>query len=283
MDNNLNTSKLKRMMKSKGFVTALCAVLAVAVLLIGYNVRLNNATKPVKVPVARTRLTTRHQITEDDIIYVNVPQGALGGDYYSNAGYVIGQYVNVDTTIPEGSLFYRGAIVSKEDLPDEALLDVPDGETLYYLTVNMTTSYTNSILPNRYIDLYISTKDDGKALVGKLFENVRVLQVKTADGKNVFENSEESRVPYVIIFSLPEEYHLLLRKVTAINNYSISASDSGFSRIEISPVPTNKFYHDEDNELKVTVASNRLKEYIENLSNILPEDVVDDNFFTNNQ
>ena len=27
----------------------------------------------------------------------------------------------------------------------------------------MLTSYTNSILPNNYIDIYMSTKDNGKA------------------------------------------------------------------------------------------------------------------------
>lgn len=92
------------------------------------------------------------------------------------------------------------------------MYDVAEGETLYYLTVNMLTSYTNSILPGNYIDIYLSTKENNKALVGKILENVKILAVKTSDGKNVFENSDESRTPYVIIFALPEEQHLLLRK-----------------------------------------------------------------------
>lgn len=280
MDNNLNASKLKRMVKSKGFVTALCAMLAVAVLLVGYNIRINSATKPVKVPVANKRLTTRHLITEEDIKYVDIPQGALDGDYIANKEQVINQYVNVDTTIPEGSLFYRGAVVSKNDLPDEALLSVPEGETLYYLTVNMLTSYTNSILPNRYVDIYVSTKENGKALVGKLFENVKILQVKTADGQNVFDDSEESRTPYVIMFSLKEEDHLLLRKVTAINNYSISSADSGFARIDLIPVPTTAFYKDGDTEVKAEVSSQYLKEYILNLSETIPEDIKVEDFVT---
>ena len=49
MDNNLNASKFKRMIKSKGFVTAICAVLAVVVLIVGYNVRINNATKQINI------------------------------------------------------------------------------------------------------------------------------------------------------------------------------------------------------------------------------------------
>ena len=267
MNNNLNTSKLKTMFRSKGFVTGLCAVLAVAVLLIGYNIRINNATKPRKVPVASHRLTARHLITEDDIMYIDIPQAAtVGVDFFANSSYVIGQYVNVDTTIPEGSMFYREAIVSKDELPDEALLNVGEGETLYYLTVNMLTSYTNSIIPNRYIDIYISTKDNDKAVVGKLLSNVKVLQVKTSDGKNVFDDSEESRVPYVIMFALPENQHLLLRYINAINNFSISSGNSGFARIDVIPIPTTAFFKDGDEEVKPTIASSYLEEMILNLA-----------------
>lgn len=271
--NNVNASKLKRMMKSKSFVTAACAVLAVVVLLVAYNMRIRNATQPVRVPVATRRLTARHLITEEDIRYVEIPSGALSGDYYPRKEYVVGKYVNYDTTIQEGSLFYTGAIVSKSELPDEALLNVPEGETLYYLTVNMLTSFTNSILPGRYIDIYISTKEDNKALVGKVLENIKVLQVKTSDGRNVFDDSQSSRVPYVIMFSLPEEQHLLMRYINAINNYSISAANSGFSRIEVIPIPTTAYYKDGDKEIQSTVSSQYLKDYILNLAAVIPEDV----------
>lgn len=282
MANNLNATKLKRMVKSKGFVTAACAVLAVVVLVVGYNIRIKDATKPVRVPVATQKLTSRHEITQEDVSYVEIPQGALAGDYYANSQYVIGQYVNVDTTIPKGSMFYRGAIVSSSELPDEALLNVKEGETLYYLTVNMLTSYTNSILPNRYIDIYISTKENGKALVGKLLKNVKVLQVKTSDGKNVFENSEETRTPYVIMFALPEDQHLLLRKITAINNYSISSENSGFSRIEIIPIPTTAYSNDEKENVEPEIASDYLEDYILNLAAIIPENATDLDFVQNN-
>ncbi len=272
-NNNVNVSKLKKITKSKSFVTATCAVLAVLVLIVGYNLRIRNATQPVRVPVATRRLTARHLITEEDVRYVEVPSGALSGDYFSRSEYVIGQYVNYDSTIQEGSLFYVGSIVSRDELPDEALLNVPEGETLYYLTVNMLTSFTNSILPGRYIDLYISTEADKKALVGKMLENVKVLQVKTADGRNVFDDSEDSRVPYVIMFSVPEDQHLLLRDINAINNYSISSGSTGFSRIDVIPVPTKAYFKDGDKEIQSTVSSQFLKDYILNMAAIIPEDV----------
>lgn len=274
MDNNLNTSKIKRFLKNKSTVTALCMLLMVIIIIVGYNVSVNNATKPVKIPVAATTIQPKTEITADKVAVISVPQSALKGSYYSKSENVIGLYSNVNTLIPAGSFFYKEAVVKKTELPDSALYEVPEGETLYYLTVNMLTSYTNSILPGNYIDIYISTKENGLALVGKLLKNVKILAVKTSDGQNVFENSEENRVPYVVIFSLPEEQHLLLRKVNAINNYSIATGTSNFSRIEVIPVPSVENLEGAGQEITSNVTSQYLKDYILNMSAEVPEDVI---------
>ncbi len=277
---NVNTSKFKGLLKSKGFITALCAVLAVAVLLISYNIRVNQAVKPVKIPVAKQTIQPRRLITEDMIEYRNVPKGGLSGNYYDNPNLIVGKYSNVNSIIPQGSMFFKEAVVSREELPDSSLYEVPKGETLYYLTVNMLTTYTNSVLPGNYIDLYLSTKFSNKALVGKFIKDIKVLAVKTADGKNVFENADESRTPYVIIFSLPEDQHLLLRKINAINNYSVANPNSGFARIELIPVPNTVNYTDTTESVKTVVNSQYLKEYVLNMSASIPEDIPDINIET---
>ena len=284
MDNNLNTSKFKRFFKRKNTVTALCAILIVVVLVVGYTWRVNSATKPVSIPVAKVTIQPKTEITADMITVIKVPKEALKGNYIDNTSSVIGKYSNVNTVIPAGSLFYKESVTTKEDLPDSSLYDVPEGETLFYLTVNMLTSYTNSILPGNYIDIYISTKENGKALVGKLLKDVKILAVKTSDGKNVFENSDETRVPYVIIFSLPEEQHLLLRKINAINNYSVYSGNSGFSRIDIIPVPTTANFEGSDEQITSNVTSQYLQDYILNMAATVPEDVpiVDNNSSINN-
>lgn len=278
---NVNASKLTRMVKSKGFVTGLCGVLAVAVLLIGYNIRINNATKPVSLPVAKYTIDPKTKITDDMIEYRDIPKGALNSEYYANKNQIINKYTKINAIIPAGSMFYTELLTEKEELPDSALYDVPEGETLYYLTVNMLTSYTNSILPNNYIDIYMSTKDNGKALVGKLLQNIKILAVKTSEGKNVFEGGDETRIPYVIIFSLPEEQHLLLRKINAINNYSVANENGGFARIDITPVPTNVNINNRDNEIVSEVSSQYLSEYVLNLAAELPDEISNIDFNLN--
>lgn len=273
MDNNLNTSKIKRFFKNKNTVTALAAILIVVILVAGYNIRITKATQPVNVPVAKETIQPKTEITSDKIATISIPRDALRGTFYESTGDIVGKYTNVNTIVPAGSLFYREAVVSKNELPDSSLYDVPEGETLFYLTVNMLTSYTNSILPGNYVDIYLSTRENGKALVGKLLKDVKILAVKTSDGQNVFENSDESRVPYVIIFSLPEEQHLLLRKINAINNYSIMSGSSSFSRIEIIPVPTTANFGGSNEQITSNVTSQYLSDYILNMSSSIPEDV----------
>ena len=65
----------------------------------------------------------------------------------------------------------------------------------------------------------------------------------------------------------------MLRKVNAINSYSIAAANSNYSRIELIPVPTTTNFGNTDEEIEINVSSQYLKEYIDNMALIVPEDV----------
>mgnify|MGYP006874869832 CR=1 FL=1 len=51
--------------------------------------------------------------------------------------------------------------------------------------------------------------NDGKAMFGKFVEDVKVLAVKDKNGRHVFENSDETRTPAIIIFAVPEELTII--------------------------------------------------------------------------
>lgn len=267
-----NNGKIMDFLKNKNTVTALCAILIVAILIIGYQVRVNKATMPVEVPFAKETIQPRTQITPDMIDYKKVPAEALGGNFYGvgelRAAIQGGQlYTNVNTLIPAGSLFYKDAVSNVQELPDSALFGVPEGETLYYLTVNMLSTYQNSILPGKYIDIYATYKENDHAYVGKLFANVKVLAVKTADGQNVFENGDETRVPSVILFSLKEENHLILRRVDAIMRF-------GLGEISIFPIPTTAGEDKKDSNLETYVTSDIIVDFINQKADALPENIL---------
>lgn len=261
--------KLKKFLQNKNTVTFIGALLIVLVLYVFYNWNVSKAVSPIKVPYAKVTIQPKTEITSAMIGYMDVAAAGVKGSVITDVKKIIGMYSDVNTLIPEGSMFYESAVVSQEELPDSALYDVKEGESLYYLGVNMTSSYSNSMVPGNYIDIYIqtTTTENGvnKVMVGKLVENVKILAVKTSNGQNVFENTDEVRIPATIIFGVSEDIHLLLRKASLIGNLN------SYSKVDIIPVPsTVSIYTPEGDNIVTNITSDYLKEFIEQKSVYVP-------------
>jgi hypothetical protein len=260
--NNI-TVGLKKFLTNKNTVTVLGVILAILVLYIGYNWRVKQATNPISVPYALQEINPSTQITEDMVGEAQVPPSMIKGDIYRSKQSVIDKYSGADCLIPSGSLFYTRCVVEKDQLPDSIILDYPKGYVLYYMSVNMETTYSNSIYPGNYIDLYFKATygstdendpNNGKVMVGKLLENVKVLAVRDSSGKNVFSNTNENAVPSQLIFAVPEEYYILLKKADYLRNYST----------ELSPVPTAESKKSNPGDLKLS--SKDIKDFINNVT-----------------
>ena len=252
---------LKRFFSNKNTVSIICGVLAILVLYIGYNIRIKSLTDPISVPYALNTINPGEQITSGDVGTTNVPKSMIKGSVITTASSVIGKYANADSVIPQGSLFYSRSVVSKESLPGVQAYDYPEGHVLVNLDVNMSTTYGNLVYPGNYIDIYLKavnkideenitsdTKD--MIMVGKLIENVKVLAVVDANGDNVFSNLEQKGSPAMVLFAVPEEYHILLRKAMYLRTYEAT----------LIPVPTKESLKTEPGE--VAISSENLKNFI---------------------
>ena len=249
---------IKKFLSNKNTVTVVGVVVAVLVLYIAYNMRVQAAVNPISVPYAKEQIKPGIQITEDRVGTMEVPPSMLQGEVIKNTAEVIDKYSNADTLIPKGSLFYTRQVVEKEQLPANIILDYPKGYVLYNMPVNTESTYGNSIYPGNYIDIYLKitrkavegqvvTSDAEKMQYGKLVENVKVLAVKDASGQPVFSNLDEQRTPAMIVFALPEDYYLLLKKASYLQSY-----DS-----QLVPVPTNESLKDEPGSLEISSESLR--------------------------
>ena len=256
--------KFKKFITNKNTVTIIGLLLIVGILYFVYNRQIKTATNPIKVPVAKVTIQPKTLITKDMIEYIEVPSVAVKKTTMTNSQNIIGKYSNYNTMIPAGSMFYTDALITKDELPDSALMDVADGEVLYNFPVTMNTSYQNSIMPGSKIDIYMKAmNDDHVLMVGKLLENVNVLAVKTNDGLNVFENTSERRTPAYIFFGVSPEIHILLRKASYLTNYSVV----------LFPVPHGATYSNESNE--AIVSTDELKEFINAHTVTLVENTTD--------
>ena len=267
----MDTTKIVKFLKNKNTVTALASIIIVLVLVLGYNMRINSVTTPVPVPYAAVTIQPGTLIDESMIDYISVPSSAIKGKIIKNKRGIINRYSAGNTMIPIGSFFYESALANEATNNDKELYEkIGEGEVLNYITVNMLSSYSNSIVPGNYVDIYASVQaaDEKetnilKNKVAKLFENVKIVDVRTSDGRSVFASSEEARTPAVIYFGLPKEADTILNMVHAINSWGGGATEEGekltTTDIKLTPIPTTAGFDKKDSDsLEVRITSPKL-------------------------
>ena len=234
--NNLKAS-MKKLLGNKNTVTILGIILCLVILAIGYNYRINSKVELVQVPYAVETIQPRTYIKDSMVGIMNVPKSFLVGNYYTQKQNIVGKYSNYNTIIAKGSLFYTDLVTSK-------------GYTVINYPVDIASTYANSMAPGSYINIYYkSLNDKGEVMFGKFISNVKVLDVKDSSGQHVFENSEDTRTPAYMLFAVPEETHLLLRKALYLKEYAV----------ELILVPNTTTLTEKD---KVQVSSDDIENFI---------------------
>lgn len=252
---------IKKFLQNKNTVTVLGVIAAIVILYVAYNMRVQSAINPINVPYAKVQINPGTQITADMVGTRAVPPSMLEGEVLTVQNQVIDKYSSADTVIPAGSLFYKRTVVEKEQLPANIILTYPKGYVLYNMSVDTASTYGNSVYPGNYIDIYLKavnkladgeevTADADKIMLGKLLANVKVLAVKDSSGQPVFSNLDEQRTPSMIVFAVPEEYYILLKKAEYLRSYEST----------LIPVPTNESLKDEPGDLEIS--SEQLKDWI---------------------
>lgn len=256
---------LKRFFKNKNTVTILGVLAVILVLFFGYRYQINKMVSPVTgIPIATKTIQPRTEITKDMIEYIDVAPVVLQkGDIIQSSSAIIGKYSNYNTVIPKGSFFYKDTVIDEAKLPDSAFINLKKGEIPYNFPVDIDSTYGNSIFPENYIDIYMkANNEEGKLMVGKLIENVKVLAVKDSSGRHVFESTSEDRQPAYLIFGVKADINILLRKASYMGNYSVV----------LFPVPHGVEVKVEEGETAVT--SQTLKDFIN--ANTVPNDEIED-------
>lgn len=247
---------LNKFLRNKNTVTILGVLACIAILFVGYNIRINQKTALVTVYYANQTIQPKTKITEDMVSRTQVPKSFILGDYYKNYENIIGKYSNYNTMIAEGSLFYTDLLVEEANLPDAIFYDINEGERVVSFPVTTALTYGNSIMPGNIVDIYVKLIDgSGKVVYGEFYENIETLAVKDSNGKNVFENTEEERTPAYLYFSLPEAKYLLFSSLNYISDNSKEGD------IEVVIVP-NTVKFDAKDPLATEVTSDYLYDYV---------------------
>jgi len=251
------SGSFNKFLKNKNTVTILGVLACLVILYAGYTMRINTKTALVDVYYANQTIQPKTKITEEMVSKTSVPGSFIKGAYYKNYNDIVGKYSNYNTMIAEGSLFYSDLLVEESNLPDAIFYDVNEGERVVSYRVDTETTYGNSMMPGNKIDIYVKLiNDKGKIVYGQMMENVEILGVKDSEGRNVFENTEESRSPSYIYFSLEEAKYLLFSGL----KYVKETFNTTYS-VEIALVPNTATFVSDD-PLAVEVSSDYLYDFV---------------------
>ena len=242
----------KRFFGNKNTVTIIGVFAAIAVLYFGYQWRVQQEVELIPIPFATRTISGNTQITAEMVSTVRVNRAFLNNahDVVQASNQVIGMFVRYDTTVVEGSPFFRSQIMPVEQLPNFMIRDIPDGFTLYSLPVTLHMTYGNSIMPGDYIDLFFSAVDDNRRVIfGRFIESIRVLSVKDSRGQHVFTSASNAD-PAFINFAVPDNFFILLRMTDLITT----------NNIQITPVPRNLNFS--ENPSATTITSIEIEHFI---------------------
>ena len=195
-----------KIFKNKSMVTLIAMIVCLAILYFAYNYRVNKAIQAVDVPIATRKIEAREEIKAEDIKTKKVASAMITENVIRRKEDLEGKYVNYNTFIPEGSLFYRSAVVTWDEMPDSSWNKIEDGNTIVSLAVNSTTTFGNSIYPGTVIDLYYKNYNaEGKLFIGILIKDIKVLAVKDDAGNHIFTRSADQRQASALIFQGPSQ------------------------------------------------------------------------------
>ena len=211
---------LKRFFTNKNVVTIILVIVILVALYFGYSGSIKKQTNPVNMPTAAEKINPKTKITSEHIEYKQVANSMIDENAIRNTDLILDRYTNVNVTIPQGSLFYEEFLVDSDKLPGNWIeqLDYEKGELGYYMDVDVESTLGNNVLPNTYIDIYMSATDEnGTLMFGKLMKNIKVLVVHDGSGVDVFSDSEAVAEPAKIGFAVGQDYYILLKKADYLN------------------------------------------------------------------
>jgi hypothetical protein len=248
--------------KNKNTVTIFGAIIITSILYFSYNLQIERAISPIKVPIARVTIDQKTKVTKSMIEIIDMAPIMVKSNVIVNQSDLLDKYTNYNYTIPKGSLFYKDTGLLVNSLPDSIYTDLSSTLIPFQFEVDLDSTYGNSIRPESYVDIYMKSIDEnGTLMVGKLISNAKVLAVKDSTGADVF-TGERAKAPATLLFAFNKEMQSLIRKATYLTGYEV----------ELFPVPLNRNTDNNGVPLITTVSTEYLRLFIESQTFTLAED-----------
>ena len=253
----------KKFLSNKNTITILGVLLGVVVLYLGYSWRITKSIQPTQIPYAKELLLSGTKITETQIGYTKVPKDTVKNmkNILTDAKDIKDKIVSFDSKIAPNSFFFKENLITEAEKPSSIFSNIPDGYTIYNLAVDSKKTYGNSMMPGTEIDIYLSAKDDDQKIIyGRIIQHIEIKYVKDKDGNNVFRDKDNLSESAIMMFAVPEDLFLLLKKAEKLG-------------LDLEPVGRNDVYSKSGTGVSLT--SEELQAFIIDKTRILQKECID--------
>ena len=219
---------MKRKMYIRLLQIAGCTAALLMLLFYGFTVRMNDLIDLRTTYVASRDIDPRMQITEADLLAVEVPQAYLKENTYNQKEDIIGKYTDIQGKIPEGSLFFMHMLESEEQMPDAPAASLKEGQVSYSLQTDLASAGGNLVVAGERVDLFVSIDRDRQAPVTDcLIENARVISIRDHKGLDL-NNEKSSGVPYLAVLAISREDISALSAAEQVGRIRMVVSSSAY-------------------------------------------------------
>lgn len=185
--------KKELLVKTSAIITGLILLLGMNGVL--FSLFVNEKLDLTQTYIASKDIAPRSEIKESDLLEIKIPKDYLMDYAYTNKNDIVGKYTEIQGMIPAGSVFYKNMLFDKEDIPDQASIQLKNGQTAYALEIDL--SKLGSILVGNRIDIYVTIKDAEKTISGYLIRNARVIAMKDHNGISL-QDENSTKIPYYV-------------------------------------------------------------------------------------
>ncbi len=182
-----------------------------------------------EVAIAKYSLKNRTLISEDEIEFIKVPESYLNEEVLVLKEDIVGKYVKINTLIPKGSFFYKGALDDYENIKDKLGNELLEGEVNFDISANNIKVNQAYLTKGMYVDIYLTINTD-KVLSDLLINNVRIIGLYDNNHHEIKDYDNDSYLQDISL-AVNKEALPYLNKAEVIGELSIVVSNDSYKNV----------------------------------------------------
>ena len=182
-----------------------------------------------EVAISKYSLKNRTLISEDEIEFIKVPEAYLNEEVLVSKEDIVGKYVKINTSVPNGSFFYRGALDDYENIKDKLGSELLEGEVNFDISANNIKVNQAYLTKGMYVDIYLTINTD-KVLSDLLINNVRIIGLYDNNHHEIKDYDIDSYLQDISL-AVNKEALPYLNKAEVIGELSIVVSNDSYKNV----------------------------------------------------